>query len=93
MPTVYRPILLHILCDNLEYEKTIFGNLDHQYSHVSQASTKTKQTASNESNATSSCYSIDANHYSMLRLIILGNYKAFFENNNESTPYPTYPNT
>ena len=76
MPTVYRPILLHILCDDLEYEKKIFGNLDHQYSHVSQSSTKTKQTALNESNVTSSCFSIDATHYSILRLIILGNYKA-----------------
>ena len=93
MPTVYRPILLHILCDDLEYEKITFGNLEHQYSHVSQASTKTKQTASNESNATLSCSSIDATHYSILRLIILGNYKAFFENNNESTPFTTYPNT
>ena len=91
MPKLYRPNLLHILCDDIEYEKQIFLHLDHQSSRVSQSNTKTKQTTSNESNETSSCSSITSTHYAGIHLILLGDYKAFFENNNESTPFPTYP--
>ena len=80
MPTVYKPNLLHILCNDIEYEKEIFNHLDHQQSHVSQTNTKAKQITSNESNVPSLCI---ATHYADIQLFVLGNYKTFFLNNDK----------
>ena len=64
MPTLYKPDLLHILCDDLDYEKTLFHHLDHERGHVYQSDTKSKQ-ASDTTNAITYCSSFDVTRYTM----------------------------
>ena len=87
MPSIFKPDLLHILCDDFDYEKKMFEQLKHGTSQVYHCTTKSKQ-ASSTSNAITYCSSFYVTSYTN-RVYALGNYKAFYDHNPGSTPFPT----
>ena len=98
MPTLYKPNLVHILCNDPEYEYTLFKNLNHDQSDVIQLKAKAKkQHVSTTSNTIRYCSSPDVTHYEELKLFILGNYKSFYDSSNASSSFlkldhPLHPN-
>ena len=74
MPTVYKPNLVHILCDDPEYEYNLFNLLDHDQSDLIQLKAKAKtQHVSTTSNTMRYCSNTEVTHYARLKLFILGN--------------------
>jgi len=67
MPTLIKPDLLHILCDDLDYEKKLFQLLDHERSHVYHNTTKSNQ-ESDTKNEITYCSSFDVTSYATMRL-------------------------
>ena len=86
MPQVYKPNLLHILCDDPEYEYTLFKLIDRDQCDVYKLKEKDKkQHASTTSSTMRYCSNPEVTHYAQLKLFILGNYKSFYDSSNAST--------
>ena len=71
MPSVICPRLLHILCDDNDYEQSLFQNTD-STSNVETFGTTLKMVGSSDDD----CYlnSFDVTTYETYRLHLLGNY-------------------
>ena len=91
MPPVYKPNLLHILCDDPEYEYTLFKLIDRDQSDVYPLKDKDKkQHASTTSSTIRYCSNPEVTHYAQFKLFILGNYESIYDSSNASTSIMKY---
>ena len=85
MPSVIKPRLLHILCDNKEYEQSLFQHIDSP-SSLQTIGTNLKPGSNNYDEFS---ISFDVTTYESYRLHMLGNFKPWLNNITKPNTYPT----
>ena len=85
MPSVIRRRLLHIICDDTDYEQSLFQNID-STSIVQTIATKLKGGLNNDDGFTTS---FDITTYESYRLHLIGNFQPWEHNVTKPTTYPT----
>ena len=94
MPTVHKPKLVHILCDDLQYEKDMFQHLDHEQSCILQLNSRSRiHHLLTSSNTNTHPSNVNVTEYAYLRLLILGKYKTVYDNTTVTLLFPKLPPT
>ena len=85
MPSAIKPLLLHIICDDTDYEQSLFEHI------VSTSSLRTIETNLKEgsNNDTGFSISFDVTTYKSYSLHLLGNFQPWQNNSIKQNTYPT----